>query len=95
MKRKLTITLVGAGMLAAATPALSEEPAPELPPTYDPARSFAPLVKAITPAVVSIEVEGVASGPGFSELPPELRFSRVLYRKLPGEFQMPHVGIVP
>src|SRR5690606_6205901 len=30
---------------------------------YDPSRSFAPLVEAVTPAVVSIEVEGVETGP--------------------------------
>ena len=40
---------------------------------YNPARSFAPMVKAVEPAVVAIEVEGNASATTFAELPPMFR----------------------
>lgn len=40
---------------------------------YNPARSFAPMVKAVEPAVVAIEVEGTAPAPDLSELPPMFR----------------------
>lgn len=37
----------------------SEPPGPVTVPTYDPARSFAPLVEAVAPAVVAIEVRSL------------------------------------
>ena len=47
------------------------------PTTYDPTRSFAPLVEAVLPAVVSIQVEG-APDDGPARLPPEVeRFFQI------------------
>lgn len=47
---------------AAPEPAAPPQPSP-LPATYDPARSLAPLVKAVEGAVVTIEVESVSDVP--------------------------------
>ncbi|TVQ89410.1 MAG: PDZ domain-containing protein [Deltaproteobacteria bacterium] len=46
--------------------------APEPSATYDPGRSLAPLVRAVEPAVVAIEVEGLVERQR-SPLPPEFR----------------------
>ncbi|MFK7929938.1 MAG: trypsin-like peptidase domain-containing protein [Myxococcota bacterium] len=49
-----------------------ETPVPTVIPdaSYNPTRSFAPLVDAVSPAVVAIEVEGTRAGP---EMPPMMR----------------------
>ena len=55
-------------------PAPIRAPAPEAPAqTYNPQRSFAPLIRAISPAVVAIEVEGPSVVPDLSDLPPFFR----------------------
>ena len=57
--------LGGAALLAAtllAPLARAADPPPRLPPTYNPAASLAPLVDAVVPAVVSIEVEEEVQG---------------------------------
>jgi serine protease Do len=41
--------------------------------SYSPMQSLAPLVDAVEPAVIAIEVEGVARGQDTSQMPPELR----------------------
>lgn len=58
----------GAWLVASAVS--PSDPAPAAPPvaaplpaTYDPSRSLSPLVKAVSPAVVTIEVESVANIP--------------------------------
>jgi len=56
-----------ASALQAPEPARVQAPAPT---TYDPSRSLAPLVKAVEPAVVAIEVEGTREAP---DVPPMLR----------------------
>jgi serine protease Do len=50
-------------------------PAPTVRPdaTYNPTRSFGPLVDAVTPAVVAIEVEGEEAGLDASDLPWQFR----------------------
>jgi len=58
---------------AASPPAAPPAPEVKLPATFNPAASLAPLVKAVEPAVVAIEVEGLRSGPGMGELPPGFR----------------------
>ena len=65
----LTATLVGSLLATADTPsALSAPlPMPTAVGTYDPGRSLAPLVSAVSPAVVSIEVTGST---GSSRVPP-------------------------
>jgi serine protease Do len=54
-------------------PIATPKASPPQADTYDPSRSFAPLVKAVEPAVVAIEVEGTAQAPDMSQLPPEFR----------------------
>jgi serine protease Do len=54
-------------MLSAALAAPVDIPQPD---TYDPRVSLAPLIEAVSPAVVAIEVEGKRSG---EAIPPELR----------------------
>ncbi len=50
-------------------------PKPEvgLDGTYNPTRSFAPLVTAVEPAVVAIEVDSVRKGPDLNQIPPMFR----------------------
>lgn len=57
--------MCGALSLLVAAPSLA---APVTVPTYDPARSLAPLVRAVSPAVVTLEVEARVELP---DLPPE------------------------
>lgn len=64
------LTLVPAAMAGTVA---SPTPVGELPATFNPAKSLAPLVRAVEPAVVAIEVEGVRAGPGVADLPPGFR----------------------
>lgn len=70
-------------------PVAIETPVPTVVPTatYNPTRSFAPLVKAVEPAVVAIEVVGTRAGPG---IPPFMR--RFFGDGLPQERQVKGEG---
>lgn len=62
-----------ATLLVDAAPAALVAPASVAAPTYDASRSFAPLVEAVSPAVLAIEVEGRPAGrAAIDGLPPEL-----------------------
>ncbi len=63
MFTRLTFTPVLLGAALLSVPAMAEPPRaePELAATYNPMQGFAPLVDAVSPAVVSIETEGMVS----------------------------------
>jgi serine protease Do len=62
--------LVAGALLLVPPLAQGDPPGPSLPPDYNPAQSFAPLVQAVSGAVVSIEVEEEVPEFGGGELPP-------------------------
>lgn len=68
----LLFLTAGSGSTALAAPVEVPAPAPPGGSTYDPGRSLAPMVQAVEPAVVAIEVEGVVGGQSH-ELPPGFR----------------------
>ena len=65
----LTVAVGFAGALLLTTP-LKAQPLTVQPGAVNPMRSFAPLVSVVEPAVVAIEVQGVAPGADLSQLPP-------------------------
>lgn len=69
----LTLLAASAGAVhALAGPVTPPEPIAANNGEYTPSRSLSPLVKAVQPAVASIEVEGVVS-PRAAQLPPEFQ----------------------
>ena len=78
---KLEQSVEGAAGVAATTAEVEATapiavPAPDERPTYAPTRSFAPLVEAVSPAVLAIAVEGTvaaADQPDMSQVPPMFR----------------------
>ena len=58
---------------SAGAPIEVPRPTPALEGGYNPARSFAPMVKAVEPTVVAIEVEGTAPVPDLSQMPQMFR----------------------
>lgn len=66
-----TLIIAGSGLSSTLGHAGDGAVVVPLPATYDPTRSFAPLVEAVLPAVVSIQVEGDAEAMP-SRLPPEV-----------------------
>lgn len=66
----LSTALMGPAIVAEARESTTEQPAAVQPTRYDPNRSLAPLVEAVSPAVVAIEVSGLRAAP---DVPPMLR----------------------
>jgi len=65
-----TTVLIATALLLISPIASGDAPGPSLPPDYNPARSFAPLVRAVSDAVVSIEVEEEVSESLGDDIPP-------------------------